>query len=150
MADDLSHLPVAELVNLNNIGVSRALNNNEERALQGPLESGKVLLRQRLRRFIRACAWRPMLSSYANDGAPVRVSQSMVFHDPKPEQQSLGKRGQVCTELLCQHLFLRCFDGALWSFLSRRMRQWHLLKAMDRQESMKQYGHSPGLLYLKE
>eukprot|EP00974_Lingulodinium_polyedra_P014021 1357545-Lingulodinium_polyedra.AAC.1 len=158
------------------------------------LESAKAAERQAAINLITEAEGMPVLSSYSNDGTPVKYVQA-VYHTDRTNAKRV-KKGKQGREVLVQNQFFRwydgaggcrtvlvsrdpvpltedksgdsifaclkeqylmardhghlgiaishvVFDGAQHSFLSRRVQQYHLERAIARAPMQREQGHDP-------
>eukprot|EP00974_Lingulodinium_polyedra_P065910 6376610-Lingulodinium_polyedra.AAC.1 len=69
---------------------------SEHQRIASAVESGKAFLRAKAEEFIHAAMGKPLLSSYSNDGTPVRCTKAVTCH--QPFGQRVGKTGEETFE----------------------------------------------------
>ena len=74
------------------------------------LESGKQMLRAQGIKLIKAAGHNPVLTSYSNDGTPLRVVHAIKI-ESSASTESTWKRGKQVLEVLVQTLFVRYIDA---------------------------------------
>ena len=105
---DVSQLPVLELLQ-HGVKSGDSISKEALPHLERLLESGKAMLRTQAAELIRECNHLPLLSSYSNDGTPLKTYHRIAVQ--RADGQNMVRVGQQSLEVLVQNQFLRYFDG---------------------------------------